>query len=171
MKKHLLLIFLFISLFLIPASVFAQSNYVLPYPSSMPGTFLYKLRIVTEPLLRLWYFGGLARFKYDLKESDKYLVEAKTLFEYKQYLLAENSLKKSDEYFLNAKKDLEIAKQRKKINEQGTILQQALEKHIEVLEGLKQITPEQFLWQPEKSTATKLNIWQTIDTSIKIRQI
>ena len=68
--------------------MFAESQYVLPYPSAMPGSFLYKLNLVQEEILRYWYFGDFGQFKYNLGLSDKYLVEAKTLFEYKQYLLA-----------------------------------------------------------------------------------
>ena len=151
--------------------VFADSQYVLPYPSSMPGSFLYKLRVITEPLFKLWYFGDLARFKYDLKQSDKYLVEAKTLFEYKQYLLAVDSLKKSDNYFEAAKKDLKIAEKRKNIQEQELILKEASLKHIEIIEWLRQNTPETFFWRPEKTVPTNLNIWRNLDASIKIREI
>ena len=151
--------------------VFADSQYVLPYPSSMPGTFQYKLRVITEPLFKLWYFGDLARFKYDLKQSDKYLVEAKTLFEYKQYLLAVDSLKKSDNYFEAAKKDLKIAEKRKNIQEQELILKEASLKHIEIIEWLRQNTPETFFWRPEKTVPTNLNIWRNLDASIKIREI
>jgi len=165
-------IFLSFLIFLLSTQfVFADSQYVLPYPSSMPGTFQYKLRVITEPLFKLWYFGDLARFKYDLKQSDKYLVEAKTLFEYKQYLLAVDSLKKSDNYFEAAKKDLKIAEKRKNIQEQELILKEASLKHIEIIEWLRQNTPETFFWRPEKTVPTNLNIWRNLDASIKIREI
>ena len=165
-------IFLSFLIFLLSTQfVFADSQYVLPYPSSMPGGFLYKFRVISEPLQRLWYFGDLARFKYDLKQSDKYIVEAKTLFEYKQYLLAVASLKKSDIYFEGAKKDLELARKRKNVRELEIIFKEASQKHLEVLEVLKQNTPEDFLWQPEKSASSKLNIWEEINSSIKIREL
>jgi len=172
MRKVLLfgLILLFLQL-IKPSFVNAKSDYVLPYPSSMPGSKLYKIHIIWEKLMQYWYFGNLGQFKYNLNESDKYLVEAKTLFEYKQYLLAVDSLKKSDNYFEAAKKDLKIAEKRKNIQEQELILKEASLKHIEIIEWLRQNTPETFFWRPEKTVPTNLNIWRNLDASIKIREI
>ena len=72
---------------LIPSSVYAQSSYVLPYPSQMPGGLYYKIHLIYENVSKYWYFGDFGRFDYNLKQSDKYLVETKTLFEYKQILV------------------------------------------------------------------------------------
>src|ERR1700749_87312 len=77
----------------------ADSPYVLPYPSFMPGTIFYKIDRVIEIFEKYWYFGDFGQFTYNLKESDKYLVQAKTLFEYQQYLLAMVALQQSDAYF------------------------------------------------------------------------
>src|SRR5687768_12398331 len=82
-----------------PASTLAQSDYVLPYPSSMPGSSLYKIRLIFEEINKYWYFGNISQFTYNLRQSDKYLIEAKTLFEYKQYFLAYQALEKSNHYF------------------------------------------------------------------------
>ena len=59
---------------------FAESPYVLPYPSAMPGSIFYKLNLIQDELLRFWYFGDFGQFKYNLAQSDKYLVEAINLF-------------------------------------------------------------------------------------------
>src|SRR3989344_581593 len=58
-------------------SSLAQSSYVLPYPPPMPGSFLYKIRLLSEQIQQYWYFGNFGQFSYNLKQSDKYLVQAK----------------------------------------------------------------------------------------------
>lgn len=158
-------------LLLKPHPVFAESNYVLPYPSAMPGSIWYKLDLIKEKLNKFLYFGDFSQFKYNLAEADKYLVEAKTLFEYKQYLLGYNALLKSNEYFKKINPTLISAKNHgKNISAKEKILQSASEKHIEVLTELKNILPKSFQWTPEKAPATNLSLWETVDKSIAIRK-
>lgn len=169
MKK--IVLFVFLVLFYFPPITYAQSDYVLPYPPSMPGNKLYSLRLMGESIQGVWSFGNFAQFSYNLKLSDKYLVEAKTLFEYKQYLLGHTALQKSDRYIKKAAYYLSNAEREgKNIEEKKKVLQSAIEKHISVLEQLQTVTPEEFLWQPEKSDATKLNIRDEIGESIGIRR-
>lgn len=150
----------------------ASSAYVLPYPSFMPGSFFYKLSIVKDELLKYWYFGDFGQFKYNLKESDKYLVEGKTLFEYKQYLLGASSFKKSDYYFEKLMPALLDAKKNgKNIRDNLKLLKSAGEKHIEVLEKLKGEVPEHFYWDPEKGMPANLNLKEILDNSIRLRKI
>ena len=169
-KFKLLAVIIFIFCFnAIPAH--ASSNYVLPYPSTMPGTIFYKIHLAEEKLLQFWYFGSFGQFTYNLKQSDKYLVEAKTLFEYNQYLLGFNALKKSDYYFKQTLPFLLKARREgKNISENREILRQAAEKHQEVLLKMEREVPEVFTWSPEKSLPTKLNLKDAINESIKIRE-
>ena len=171
MKKSLcILIFLFLS-FGCFSKALAESDYVLPYPSSMPGSKFYKVRLIYDEIMKYWYFGDFAKYEYNLKMSDKYLVEAKTLFEYKQYLLAYSSLKKSDNYFINIYPGLEKArKKRKDITQKQNMLKNASSKHIEVLYFISEITPDNFIWIPEKADSTDLNLKKSIEESIKIRK-
>lgn len=165
-------IFLFIAFyfFFITPFVLATSTYVLPYPSSMPGSKFYLLKEVKDAFLQYWYFGNFGQFTYNLKQSDTYLVEAKTLFEYDQYLLAADALQKSDEYFSKAPQFLQRAKEEgKDISEQKALLQSAAKKHIEVLEKLKTEVPEEFVWQPEKREATSLPLHDALKKAIRIR--
>ena len=162
-----------ITLFLLISSThptFAHSDYVLPYPASMPGSKFYALQEFKNSLMKHWYFGNFGQFTYNLNQADKFLVEAKILFEYRQYLLAYNALKKSDNYFLNAPTFLENSKKEKKdISQKKKILKDAALKHIEVLENLKKSVPANFTWRPEKSGATVLNLEKDLDNSIMIR--
>lgn len=150
---------------------FAQSEYVLPYPSAMPGSIFYKLNLIKEEVLRYWYFGDFGRFKYNLKQSDKYIVEAKTLLDYKQYLLADKALQKSDKYIEKIYPILLSAKKNgKNISEKETILKNAALKHIEELVRIKDGVPSVFEWIPEKEPPTTLNLWDSLDKSIEVRQ-
>src|SRR3990167_5335496 len=95
--------YLFIVLFILvltfrAPTVFAESSYVLPYPAAMPGSIWYEIDLLKEKAYQFLYFGDLSQFAYNLSEADKYLVEAKTLFEYKQYLLGYQALLKSDSF-------------------------------------------------------------------------
>lgn len=166
----ILLFLIIVSFFAYPVS-FAQSEYVLPYPSSMPGSKFYVISSAWDRFMKYWYFGAFSQFSYNLKQSDKYLVEAKTLFEYKQYFLAYAALQKSDEYFEQAKIALkEAAKQNRNLDQKKEILKQAALKHREVLQALRSSAPENFLWQPEKAAASSLEIGQQLSKSITLRE-
>lgn len=149
----------------------AESTYVLPYPSVMPGNFFYKIHILEEKLQSLWHFGSFGKFSYNLKLADKYLVEAKTLFEYKQYLLATKALSKSNYYFSQIPKTLSDAISEKKIIiEKQDLFKRAAEKHIEVLTSLGKTLPSVFLWQPEDGTNETLLLQKQIDQSLELRK-
>lgn len=168
MKKILFVLFF---LFVFTTTVYASSPYVLPYPSSMPGTISYKIHLVWEKIMQYWYFGDFGQFEYNIKESDKYLVEAKTLFEYNQYLLGYNALIKSNSYFAKAKPFLEKARQDgKNITEKNQLLIQAAEKHIEVLQKMEKETPKDFIWTPEKNPSSILRIHDVIEQGIRTRK-
>jgi len=148
-KKYITLFIIYCVLFIAPV---VRADYVLPYPSFMPGNKIYKISRIVDRVKEYWYFGNLAQAKYHLSLSDKYLVEAKTLFEYKQYLLALDALTRSDDHF-SQQKNTEAAKA-----------------HIFVLESLLGQLPDTFQWTPEKETATQLPIAQKLQDSIKIRE-
>ena len=145
------LIIIFLYFFILPCSVFA--TYTLPYPSYMPGNKLYSVSRIIDAVKEYWYWGKLGQAKYHLALADKYLVEAKTLFEYKQYLLAVDGLKRSDEHI-------------KKV----PMNKDAMLSHVEVLNYLLKTLPEQFTWTPEKGAATQLNLHEIIKNSINIRK-
>lgn len=152
-------------------TVFADSNYVLPYPSSMPGSFAYKFHLVYERISKYWYFGALGQFKYNLKMADKYLVEARTLFDYKQYLLGLKSLEKSDLYFTKILLSLKKAEaEGKNISEKRSVLKKAASKHMEYLERIDLDTPDAFTWEEEKFSPITLPLKKILLNAINIRK-
>jgi hypothetical protein len=148
------------------------SAYVLPYPGFMPGNKIYRLKQIADFIGQYWAFGSLTRHKYELGLADKKLIEAKTLFEYDQYPLAISALSDSSLHFQQAGNYLTQAeKEGKDITQKGILFKSAAQKHIEVLKQLELNLPENFLWQPEKESSTSLNIKDTLEVAIKIREI
>lgn len=159
---------LFLLFFLFTPRVFANSEYVLPYPSFMPGNKIYILYNAYSLATKFLYFGDFGKFNYSLKLADRNLVESKTLFDYKQYMLAYKSLKRSDEYFKRASLIEKVNKNGK--DEKKRLFKSAARKHKEELIKIKEIVPEFILWSPEKEQPTKLELRKAIIESIKIRQ-
>jgi len=162
--------FIFLAFLLFSSPVHAESDYVLPYPSAMPGSIFYKLDLIQEEVLKYWYYGDFGQFKYNLKQSDKYLVEAKTLFDYKQYLLGYSALQKSNDFYKKVKPALESAAgNKKKIQDKVDILFSASQKHIEELTKMRGSIPQTFNWSPEKQNPKRLNLSGLINQSIEQR--
>lgn len=147
-----------------------HAEYVLPYPSYMPGNSMYRFSRALDVLKGYWYWGNIAQIKYHLGLSDKYLVEAKTLFEYKQYLLATDALVRSDKELLKIPTYLSSGdNQIEDLSEQRKIISMAMETHERVIKGMENQLPQTFVWQPEKANPTSLNIAGMISSSLVIR--
>lgn len=141
-----------------------HAAYVLPYPSYMPGNKLYSVSRMIDAMKKYWYFGAISQVKYHLELSDKYLVEAKTLFEYKQYLLATDALLRSTEAFQALESDIKRAvDQHKDMRVFVGEIEDAGSAHQEVLLNLKSSTPETFRWTPEKASASDLFLSEELD--------
>lgn len=168
--KRLTVVILFFIVSLLPLNI-VKADYVLPYPSYLPGNKLYQLSLLLDKLENFWYWGNIAQFKYHLKLADKYLVEAKTLFEYEQYLLAVRALGRSDREFKQILPDLTKAdKQGEDISQLKTMFSAASLKHIAVLTALAVQVPQIFVWTPEKNAPTTLKLGQLLKNSIEIRK-
>jgi hypothetical protein len=149
----------------------AYAEYVLPYPSYMPGNTLYRVSRIIDTMKNYWYWGTIAQIKYHIGLSDKYLVEAKTLFEYMQYLLATDALQRSDTELSGLPALIERGiREGKDMSGQQSSLSDAMRVHGTTLESMKKQLPSEFQWTPEKTAATDLPIGSMLDTSISLRQ-
>lgn len=147
-----------------------RAAYVLPYPSFMPGNKFYPVMRLLDETKRYWYWGNLSSYKYYQGQSDKALVEAKTLFEYHQYLFAMDALQRSNRaveeentYLLRAGDegiDLHLTRQ---------IVLEAMSEHETVLKRLIDELPQEFVWTPEKQRAQVLSIRQELIDAQTIR--
>ena len=137
----------------------------------MPGNKLYRISRIVDGVRGVWSWGNIAKIKYHMSLADKYLIEAKTLFEYKQYLFAVDALKRSNNhinklpfYVMAAEKDgKNISVLREKITE-------SRKAHLLVLNQLKTQLPEEFTWTPEKGSSTPLSLRTIFEEAIYIRQ-
>lgn len=169
MIKSLVFFIVFFLLASFPSQTLA-SSYVLPYPGVMPGNKLYHIYEFTDNLKKYIAFGDFAQFSYNLSQADKYLVEAKVLFEYDQYLLALRALQKSDGYIVLAKESLHSAqKNNKDTSEKKRLYTLALVRHNEVLSSLLTILPQEFTWRDEKKLPVNLKIYENINRAIEMR--
>lgn len=170
MKKNLVFSLLIAYCLLRIAST-VHADYVLPYPSYMPGSSMYRVSRITDRIKSYWSWGNIAQVKYHLSLSDKYLIEAKTLMEYKQFLLAADALLRSDTEFSQLPLYVDgVKKEGADIRGLQRIITQAADKHAEVLAGLLSVTPDQFRWTPEKSSPTDLALGLMLKTSVDVRQ-
>jgi hypothetical protein len=137
----------------------------------MPGNILYKVSRFMDSAKAYWYWGNIASVKYHLALSDKYLVEAKTLFEYKQYLLAADALARSDKQLADIPTLLlQGEKERKDMNQLRLIVHEAMNVHMAVINTMKSQLPKEFIWKPEKAAETTIRIDELLTSSYEIRR-
>ncbi|MBI2442977.1 MAG: hypothetical protein HYV40_03680 [Candidatus Levybacteria bacterium] len=171
MKQVIIVLLVFASYVSFPHFSFATSSYILPYPSAMPGSKTYPLHRMLEKVLRYWYFGDYGGFAYNRQLSDKYLVEAKTLFEYKQYVLALKALSTSNYYFRQMSSSFTHTPSDKNgRDEKVALMKKAAEKHLEELRRLKANLPKDFRWQDENAQVTELHISRELDYTLNMRK-
>lgn len=147
------------------------ASYVLPYPSYMPGNKLYRLSRIVDRLKLSWSWGSIAQTKAYMSLSDKYLVEAKTLFAYKQYLLGADALKRSNTAYEQVPIYIQRGRsERKDMSSVVTQVRESVVVHTEFLSQMEKEVPREFVWTPEKTSATSLPLSEYIKGAIKIRQ-
>ncbi len=170
--SKIVVFFITLFFFVSVTSVYAKSSYVMPYPGVMPGNKLYLLSDLLDRAKYFYTLGDIAQFKYNLAQADKYLIEAKILFEYDQYPLALQSLQNSNMYFKNSYASVQSAEESKKnISVIQKTYNEASLKHVELLTELLPKLPTQFLWQDEKKAPLLLNIKKQIDDAVDIRTL
>jgi len=162
----------FLGLLLVAPFSHVRASYVLPYPSFMPGNRLYRVSRFLDKIQYFWYWGSLARIKYHLHLSDKYLVEAKTLFEYHQYLLAVDALTRSNDHFLSLLPWVGRARtEGKDVSGVRVLLAQAVEKHRHVLGKIAREVPSEVEWKPERQVPTRLFLKERLDEAVAARTL
>lgn len=169
MNKYLFYVLIIVYwAFFQPLNVYA--SYMLPYPSAMPGNKIYTVSRVLDSLKKYWYFGDIAQTKYHMELADKYLVEAKTLFEYQQYLLGMDALLRSDFHFGQLKERIrKVRSNGKNPKDLEALVTGASDTHIALLNTLQLVTPKEFTWNPEHGNASYIPIHELFSESKNIR--
>lgn len=162
------------ALFLLILSLTVRSNvfavYTLQYPSYMPGHKLYWVARAIDGLKKYWFWGSIASVRYHLMLADQYLVEAKTLFEYKQYFLGVEALKRSNEHIpLIAQSLASAAREEKDTQKLRETVIEAMSVHIEILDRVSKDLPTSYQWTPEKQVPTTINFLGLFEEAKKVR--
>lgn len=133
--------------------------YSLPYPSYLPGHRLYRFSRIYDQLLSYWYFGPIARVKYQLLIAEKSLVEARTLALYGQYALALDALSRYDKAYRQADLDLRAGTTvGKDMTSVQNVFNEASAEHVRVIRETVIIIPEEFVWSPEDANSRVLKL-------------
>jgi len=146
------------------------ADYVLPYPSYMPGHVLYVPQKIVDQVQEWWYFGWIGQSIYHRELSDRYLVEADTLFRYNQHKLASEALALSNAHFLQELLTVDDLDSEGYDNGlQRLLLIKQAQAHADMLEHLDEILPKQITWEQEKKDAVVLPLGLLVRQSIIIR--
>lgn len=144
--------FLFLITFLQMLQESAHAAYVLPYPSVMPGSRFYRVSRILDEIKRYWHWGNLTSYRYEMGQSDKALIEAKTLFEYRQYQLALAALDRSNTALLRVPETLIRAdREGKNIQQYIREFAEAMDEHKRILSAIIGEVPGEYTWSPENS--------------------
>ena len=154
------------ALYLSLCTVTFASDYVLPYPSYMPGHKLYVVSEWFDQMKKYWFFGDISGLKYERAMADKYLIEAETLFEYGQYKFAVEALSKSDTHFTNEIVHLiSITNKEKDDGQQKDLVRKQAERPKEILTQLEEMLPETIVWQEEHQESQEYSLRMILLTS------
>ncbi|MEK7119190.1 MAG: hypothetical protein AAB457_00140 [Patescibacteria group bacterium] len=137
----------------------------------MPGNKLYQMSRIFDEAKKYWYWGNLSSYRYYLGQSDKALVEAKTLFEYNQYLLAVKALDRSNAALQHVPDTLKRAKDEgKNIEKYEREFGEAMKEHKKIIGKLLGELPEEFIWRPEREKSQTLRIHEELNSALRLRQ-
>lgn len=169
MKKFILVVCL-IGIFFFLTEV-AESAYVLPYPSYLPGNKLYKVSELIDGIKKYWHFGTLTQLKYVQEMSDKHLVEAKTLFEYKQYALGVMALEKSNGEVSKMPQILmKLQNERKNNADVIKKVKEEMSVHAKVLTRMFSEVPDSIDWTEERERSRVINFSKLFKDAADLRK-
>lgn len=120
-------------------------DYELPYPGLLPDNPLYILRIIRDKTVSFLVSVPLKKAEFNLLQADKRLNAGVYLFNKNKILLALSTISKAENYFEKAlDKIKEARKQGVDIENIRNKLINSSKKHQEVINSLKEKSPENF---------------------------
>jgi len=117
------------------------SDYQLPYPGMLPDNPLYFLKVIRDNLTSFFISRPLAKANFDLMQSDKDVAASYLLITTEQGKgeLALQTFSQSQNYFSDAVSQMHSAKkQGYSIADISKKLQQAQQKHVQMLQSIGQ---------------------------------
>jgi hypothetical protein len=127
-------------------NVTSMDDYTLPYPGILPDNPLYILKTVRDRLVGMLISDPVKKSAFDLLQADKRLQSGIYLIDKsKNYLLAETTISKGENYFEDALSRISDAKkQGMDVNTIESNLANAAKKHQQVILGLLKKAPKQY---------------------------
>ena len=155
----LILFFIVINIFtqLSHYSVYASSEYSLPYPGILPNHRLYPIKAVRDRLLEFFTRDLNKKAELYLLYADKRIYMAQMLAEQKEWELADSTASKAEKYLLKVKDTVDTLKGMGggvDITFVPKVKQSAL-KHQQMLKDLTKKAPKQY--QNNFKAAQKIN--------------
>lgn len=156
----LILFFIVINIFtqLAHHSVYASSEYRLPYPGILPNHRLYPLKAVRDRLMEFFTRDLNKKADLYLLYADKRIYMAQMLAEQKEWALADSTASKAEKYLLRVKETVEALED---IGGEVDVtfipkVKQATLKHQQILKDLTKKAPKQY--QNNFKTTQRINL-------------
>ena len=115
-----------------------KSDYALPYPGILPNHPLYFVKKLRDRVIEMLVVDPQRKSEFDLLQSDKFLAASVLLDQQSQTQWAQTMIDQSSQRMIDAVAQLSSMKQNGRPVPAGSIdrMQQAIEKHLEVLDDL-----------------------------------
>jgi len=126
-------------------SVYASSEYSLPYPGILPNHRLYPLKAVRDRLIEFFTRDMSKKAELYLLYADKRIYMAQMLAEQKDWELAEETASKAEKYLLKVRDSAEASKQMGGAPDVtfSPKIKQAAAKHQQVLKDMIKKSPKE----------------------------
>ncbi len=122
--------------------VTVKVEYYLPYPGVLPDSPLYKLKAVRDRLLLMVTFDEARKVEKELLYADKRIGAAQALAEGGKIDLAVSTATKAEKYLESAVNRVKkLSKLGRDVKSAIMILERAVAKHREILEGRPEFNP------------------------------
>jgi hypothetical protein len=158
-------------LLLLTGSVAFAADYNLPVKPILPGHPLYRISRNLDRVRSWFLWGDIAKATYRLTLADKYLAEAKTLFELKQFPFAVDALERSNLEFERIPGFLENdVRDGRDIGAMRDKVKASSRAHVTILDALEPMVPEVYVWTEDDGEPIQLEIREQILLSVGIRK-
>jgi len=155
----IILFFIVVNIFLQLSrySVYAASDYSLPYPGILPNHRLYPLKSVRDRVIEMFTREPNKKAELYLLYADKRINMAQMLADREEWALSETTASKAEKYLLKLRDSLNEAKEMGGSPEAGFLNKtiQAAGKHRKILRNLVKQAPQSY--RPGYKLSLKLN--------------
>lgn len=159
------------SLVMESSTISGKVNYELPYPGMLPDNPFYFLKMARDRIIKTLISDPFKKAQFNLLTGQKRMYAGKLLVEKKKHDLALETIEKSNNYLVEAIKDIEEAK---KANPKNIEIDPFLHnfetvtlKHTEILKEIKpkvgKENVEKVEWQEKRLQEIQINVYRLLN--------